>query len=228
MSSLPAGSVGSDRSSGDRFIASSLDTINGSPSALPSTPVLQCRERRRQSQRGRDSSQLTVAKTPHIWGEEAVQSQLRSSCRNYDTYGQCITGKGHDRDTLQCRVKVKKLQNTYHKAQEANCHSGAAPTSCQFYKKLDMISMVTPTSTAKSPMDTSGACVPVEIGPSQAEEILDEDVEGERDPEAEDDSVSRDACSQELFPGGGYPVTAVRAWTFCLMSCCTPRQKNKN
>ncbi|EMP37987.1 hypothetical protein UY3_04745 [Chelonia mydas] len=53
-----------------------------------------------------------------IWGEEAVQTQLCSSHRNYDTYeqiSQCMTERGHDRDTLQCRVKVKKLRNTYHK-----------------------------------------------------------------------------------------------------------------
>ncbi|EMP38793.1 Hemicentin-1 [Chelonia mydas] len=36
-------------------------------------------------------------------------------------------------------------------------------------------------------------------GPSQEEEILDDDVERERDPEAEGDSEVRDACSQELF-----------------------------
>ncbi|EMP28087.1 hypothetical protein UY3_14737 [Chelonia mydas] len=38
--------------------------------------------------------------------------------------------------------------------------------------------------------------MPIESGPSQEEEILDEDEEG--DPEAEDVSEARDACSQEL------------------------------
>ncbi|EMP31632.1 Putative protein C11orf61 like protein [Chelonia mydas] len=37
--------------------------------------------------------------------------------------------------------------------------------------------------------------MPVERGPTQEEEILDEDMEGE----VEDDSEVRDACSQELF-----------------------------
>ncbi|XP_053862020.1 uncharacterized protein LOC128824493 isoform X2 [Malaclemys terrapin pileata] len=135
-----------------------------------------------------------------IWGEEAVQSQLRSSRRNYDTYGQisrCMTERGHDWDTLQCRVKVKELRNTYHKAREANRRSGAVPTSCRFYKELDVILGGDPTSTAKTPVDTLVARVPVESGPSQEEEILDE--EGEGDPEAEDDSEVRDECSQELF-----------------------------
>ncbi|EMP37296.1 Zinc finger and SCAN domain-containing protein 20 [Chelonia mydas] len=123
-----------------------------------------------------------------IWDEEAVQSQLRSSHRNYDTYRQisrCMTERGHDRDTLQCRFKVKELQNTYRKAQEANCRSGAAPMSCQFYKELDAIFGGDPTSSAKATVDTSEAFVPVESGLSQEEEILHE--EGEGDPEAEDD-----------------------------------------
>ncbi|EMP25486.1 hypothetical protein UY3_17433 [Chelonia mydas] len=47
--------------------------------------------------------------------------------------------RGHDRDTQQCRIKVKELQNAYHKACGATSHSGAAPTTCRFYKELDMI-----------------------------------------------------------------------------------------
>ncbi|EMP38459.1 Zinc finger and SCAN domain-containing protein 20 [Chelonia mydas] len=72
-----------------------------------------------------------------IWGEESVQSQLRSSCRNFDTYRQISQGlckKGYDRDMLQCRVKIKELRQAYQKAREANCCSDAAPKTCQFYK----------------------------------------------------------------------------------------------
>ncbi|EMP28994.1 Prolyl endopeptidase [Chelonia mydas] len=147
-----------------------------------------------------------------IWGEEAVQSQLCSNCSNYYTYGQisrCMTEGGHDRDTLQCRVKVKKLRNAYHKVGEANHCSDAVPTSCRFYKELDAVHGSNPTSTAKATVDSlvdhvpveSGRSttakatvdslvdrVPVESGQSQEEEeILDEDVEWEGDPKAEDD-----------------------------------------
>ncbi|EMP39885.1 hypothetical protein UY3_02904 [Chelonia mydas] len=117
-----------------------------------------------------------------IWGEEAVQSHLRSSRRNYDTYGQisrCMTER-RDRNMLQCRVKVKELRNTYHKVQEANRRSGAT-LSWQFYEELDAILGGDQTSSAKIIVDTSVARVPVESGPSQEEEMLDEDVEGERD-----------------------------------------------
>ncbi|EMP34511.1 hypothetical protein UY3_08340 [Chelonia mydas] len=132
-----------------------------------------------------------------IWGEEAVQYQLRSSCRNYTTHGQVSQGmiaRGHDQDTLQCRVKVKELWNAYHKVREANHHSSAAPTSCRFYKDLDVILSSEPTSTAKTTVDTSVARMSVDSGPSQEEEILDED--GEGDPEAVDES---EACSQLFF-----------------------------
>ncbi|EMP32465.1 hypothetical protein UY3_10429 [Chelonia mydas] len=84
-----------------------------------------------------------------IWGKEAVQSQLCSSCRNDDTYGQisrCMTERGHDQDTLQCTVEVKELRNAYHKAWEANA---AAPMSCQFYKELDAVLGGDPTSASE-------------------------------------------------------------------------------
>ncbi|EMP35677.1 hypothetical protein UY3_07163 [Chelonia mydas] len=92
-----------------------------------------------------------------------------------------------------CRIKVKELQNAFHKRREANHHSGAVPTSCWLYTQLNAIFGGDPTSTEKVTVDTSVACIPVESGPSQEEEILDEDVE------EEDDSEVRDTCSQELF-----------------------------
>nr|XP_048695700.1 uncharacterized protein LOC125632086 [Caretta caretta] len=105
--------------------------------------------------------------------------------------------RGHDQETLQCRIKLKELRNAYHKVQEANHCSSAAPTSCRFYKELDKILGGNPTTTAKTTMDTLLAHEPVESGQSQEEEILDKD--GEGDPAAEDDSEVRGACSQELF-----------------------------
>ncbi|EMP33413.1 hypothetical protein UY3_09396 [Chelonia mydas] len=114
-----------------------------------------------------------------IWGEGAVQSQLSSSNRNYDTYEQisrCMIERGHDWDTLQCRVKVKELRNAYHKACVANRCSGTVHRSCRFYKELDVILGGDPTSTAKTTVDTSLARMPVECGPSQEKEILDKDV----------------------------------------------------
>ncbi|EMP27584.1 hypothetical protein UY3_15321 [Chelonia mydas] len=93
-----------------------------------------------------------------VWGEEAVQSQLRSSCRNYNTFGQIsrdMMEMGHDWDAVQCRVKVKERRDAYRKAHEANRFSGAAPATCCFYKEPDAILGADPTSTLKTTMDTS-------------------------------------------------------------------------
>ncbi|XP_065426509.1 zinc finger and SCAN domain-containing protein 29-like [Chrysemys picta bellii] len=93
-----------------------------------------------------------------VWGEEAVQSQLRSSRRNYDTFGKVskdMMERGHDRDTLQCRIKVKELRSAYRKAHDANGRLGAPPATCRFYKELDVILGVNPTSTPSTTMDTS-------------------------------------------------------------------------
>ncbi|EMP31496.1 Zinc finger and SCAN domain-containing protein 29 [Chelonia mydas] len=128
-----------------------------------------------------------------VWGEEAVLSQLRSTRRNYDTFGQIsrdMMERGHDRDTLQCRVKVKELWNAYRKAREANSHSGAAPATCRFYKALDAILGGNPTSTLRPTMDTSS---------TRQEEEEESGSEG-AEPE-EDTPESLDACSQELFSG---------------------------
>ncbi|XP_065453198.1 uncharacterized protein LOC135983790 [Chrysemys picta bellii] len=127
----------------------------------------------------------------NVWGEEAVQSQLHSSRRNYDTFGQisrAMMERGHDRDALQCRIKVKELWNAYHKAREANHRSGAAPATCRFYKELDAIVGGDPTSTPSNTMDTS------ERGEEEEKESRSEGAGAEGDtPE------SLEACSQELF-----------------------------
>ncbi|XP_053876199.1 uncharacterized protein LOC128832672 [Malaclemys terrapin pileata] len=131
-----------------------------------------------------------------IWGEEAVQSQLRSSRRNYDTNGQisrCMTGRGHDQDTLQCRVKVKELRNAYPKVQEANCCSSAVPMSCQFYKELDAILGDDPTGTCGYLVGSHASREWTEPGGGNLGQ------RGGGNPEAENDSEARDACSPELF-----------------------------
>ncbi|KAM7180674.1 uncharacterized protein RBU57_017068 [Macrochelys suwanniensis] len=128
-------------------------------------------------------------------GEEAVQSQLCSSGRNYDTFGQIsrdMMEGGHDQDTLQCRVKVKVLRNAYRKAHEANRRSDAAPATCRFYKELDAILGGDPTSTPRTTMDTS------EPSPTRQEE--EEQQGGSDGAEEEEDTLeSLDACSQEPF-----------------------------
>ncbi|KAG6933502.1 zinc finger and SCAN domain containing 29, partial [Chelydra serpentina] len=92
-----------------------------------------------------------------VWGEEAVQSQLRSSWRNFDTFGQisrAMIERGHDRDAMQCRIKVKELRSAYRKSREANSCSGAPPKTCRFYKELDAILGGDPTTVPSTTVDT--------------------------------------------------------------------------
>ncbi|EMP35161.1 hypothetical protein UY3_07673 [Chelonia mydas] len=84
--------------------------------------------------------------------------------------------RSYGRDTLQRRVKVKELQNAYHKAREANGRSGAVPTTCRFYKELDAILGGDPTSTLKSTVDTSEA-VPAQSATGQEEKSRSEGAE---------------------------------------------------
>ncbi|XP_050799710.1 zinc finger and SCAN domain-containing protein 20-like [Gopherus flavomarginatus] len=128
-----------------------------------------------------------------VWGEEAVQTQLRSRRRNYDTYGQILQSlmrRGHERDALQCRVKIKELRSAYCKAREGNRRSGAAPTTCRFYKELDAMLGCDPTANPRSTMESSeqGAVGDVvEDGDSEATGV------------AGDTPESQDTCSQDLF-----------------------------
>ncbi|CAM5166778.1 unnamed protein product, partial [Natator depressus] len=131
-----------------------------------------------------------------VLGEEAVQSQLRSSHRNYDTFGHIqrdMMERGHYKDALQCRIKVKELRNAYRKAREANRCSGAAPATCHFYKELDAILWGDPTSTPSTNMNTSQPS-------STRREEEEEQQSRSKGAEVEEDTPeSLDACSQELF-----------------------------
>ncbi|XP_050797837.1 zinc finger and SCAN domain-containing protein 29-like [Gopherus flavomarginatus] len=118
------------------------------------------------------------------------QSQLHTSHKNFDTYGQIacsLQEKGYDWVRLQCRAKVKELRKVYHKAGEENCCSGAVPQTCHFYKELDGILAGDLTSTAKSTMDISVGLELVESVSNPEEEVTDEEVESE-DGEPHDES----------------------------------------
>ncbi|XP_050825542.1 zinc finger and SCAN domain-containing protein 20-like [Gopherus flavomarginatus] len=128
-----------------------------------------------------------------VWGEEAVQAQLRSSRRNYYTYGQISQSlliRGHERDALQCRVKIKELRSAYCKAHEGNRRSGAGPTTCRFYKELDAILGCDPTANPRSTMESSEEG---EVGEGV------EEAESEATGVEGDTPESQEACSQELF-----------------------------
>ncbi|XP_074924488.1 uncharacterized protein LOC142047182 [Chelonoidis abingdonii] len=100
--------------------------------------------------------------------------------------------RGHERDVVQCRVKVKELRSAQCKAREGNRRSGAAPMTCRFYKELDAIVGGDPTANPRTTMDSSeqgeeGEGEGVEATESEATEVVGDTLE------------SQEACSQELF-----------------------------
>ncbi|KAM7172793.1 uncharacterized protein RBU57_003621 [Macrochelys suwanniensis] len=97
--------------------------------------------------------------------------------------------RGHDRDAMQCRIKVKELRSAYRKAREANSRSGAPPKTCRFYKELDAILGGDPTTVPSTTMDT---------GKRDEEEGVEEN-RSEGAVAGGDTPDSLGACSQELF-----------------------------
>ncbi|XP_073216254.1 uncharacterized protein [Lepidochelys kempii] len=150
-----------------------------------------------------------------VWREEAVQSQLRSSRRNYDTFGQIsrdMMERSHDWDALQCRINVKELQNAYRKARKTNSRSSAAPATCRFYKELNAILGGDPTSIPRITMDTSE--------PSATRQ--EEEQSRSKGAVAEKDTPeSLDACNQELFFS---QEEGSQSWRLVLAEGQTPDQ----
>ncbi|XP_065409189.1 uncharacterized protein LOC122173773 [Chrysemys picta bellii] len=83
-----------------------------------------------------------------VWGEESVLAELRSKRRNAKTFektSKCMMERGHNRDSDQCRVKIKELRQAYQKTggkrslrvraadmpllRQAACSSGGAATT---------------------------------------------------------------------------------------------------
>ncbi|XP_074980679.1 uncharacterized protein LOC142070672 [Caretta caretta] len=136
-----------------------------------------------------------------IWGEEAVQSQLHSSWRNFNSNSQISHGmleKGYEWDMQQCHAKIKEWRQVYQKARESNPHSGIALKTCQFYKELDTILGGRGGAATKRPVDTSVGLETVDSRISLKDEVVDKEVELEEKMEQVTGS-SRTMGSQELF-----------------------------
>uniref|UniRef100_A0A8C3F4E2 SCAN box domain-containing protein n=1 Tax=Chrysemys picta bellii TaxID=8478 RepID=A0A8C3F4E2_CHRPI len=77
-----------------------------------------------------------------IWGEDSVLVELHSKRRNAKTFEKISEGmmeKGHNRDSDQCRVKVKEVRQAYQKTKEANGRSRSEPWTCRLYAELHAI-----------------------------------------------------------------------------------------
>ncbi|KAM9155337.1 uncharacterized protein ACDP82_003884 [Pangshura tecta] len=135
-----------------------------------------------------------------VWGEDSVLTELRSKRGNekvFERISKAMMDKGHSRDSVQCRVKVKELRQAYQKTKEANGRSGAGPKTCHFYTELPAILGGCTTTTPPLSVDSK---VGVVIS-AMAEDSADgeDDDEEEEDELAESTQHSVSPNSQELF-----------------------------
>ncbi|XP_065414547.1 myb/SANT-like DNA-binding domain-containing protein 2 [Chrysemys picta bellii] len=136
-----------------------------------------------------------------VWGEDSVLAELRSKRRNAKTFEKISKGmmeRGHNRDSEQCRVKVKELRQAYQKTKEANGRSGSEPRTCRYYAELHAILGGAATTTPPLFVDSgSGIVSTPEDSADGVEE--EEEEEEEEDELAESTQHSLLPNSQDLF-----------------------------
>ncbi|XP_065435510.1 SRRM2 protein homolog rsr-2-like [Chrysemys picta bellii] len=135
-----------------------------------------------------------------VWGEDSVLAELRSKRRNAKTFEKISKGmmeRGHNRDSEQCRVKVKELRQAYQKTKEANGRSGSEPRTCRFYAELHAILGGAATTTPPVIVD-SGSGIVSSATPEDSADGGEEEEEDE-DELAESTQHSVIPNSQDLF-----------------------------
>ncbi|XP_065406198.1 myb/SANT-like DNA-binding domain-containing protein 2 [Chrysemys picta bellii] len=135
-----------------------------------------------------------------IWGEDSVLAELRLTRQNAKTFEKISKGmmeRGHNRDSEQCRMKVKELRQAYQKTKEANGRSRSEPQTCRFYAELHAIlgggATTTPPLTVDSEAGVISSATPEDSADGEEEE------EDEKDELAESTQHSILPNSQDLF-----------------------------
>ncbi|XP_065409692.1 myb/SANT-like DNA-binding domain-containing protein 2 [Chrysemys picta bellii] len=132
-----------------------------------------------------------------IWGEDSVLAELSSKRPNAKTFEKISKGmmeRGHNRDSDQCRVKVKELRQAYQKTKEANGRSGSEPRTCRFYAELHAVLGGAATTTPPLTVDSEAGI----ISSATPEDSADGEEE-EEDELAENTQHSILPNSQDLF-----------------------------
>ncbi|KAM9128240.1 uncharacterized protein ACDP82_012141 [Pangshura tecta] len=126
--------------------------------------------------------------------------ELRSKRRNekvFERISKAMMDKGHSRDSVQCRVKVKELRQAYQKTKEANGRSGTGPKTCRFYAELHAILGGCATSSPPLSLDSDvGVVIAMAEDDADGEDYNEE---ADEDDLAESTQHSVSPNSQELF-----------------------------
>ncbi|XP_074797077.1 uncharacterized protein LOC141978669 [Natator depressus] len=96
---------------------------------------------------------------------------------------------GHNRDSKQCRVKLKELRQAYQKTREANGRSGSEPQTCHCYDELQAILWVQP------PLPQ-----PCCLTPSMEIETTRKQVLGDEEDDDDDEVVDSKQAEKPIFP----------------------------
>ncbi|XP_074918070.1 uncharacterized protein LOC142046237 [Chelonoidis abingdonii] len=88
--------------------------------------------------------------------------------------------RGHNRDSLQCRVKVKEVRQAYQKTKETNGRSRAEPQTCCFYAELHAILGGAATTTPPLTVDSKEGVISA---------MPEDSADGEDEEEEEDDEL---------------------------------------
>ncbi|XP_065421929.1 SRRM2 protein homolog rsr-2-like [Chrysemys picta bellii] len=148
-----------------------------------------------------------------VWGEDSVLAELRSKRRNAKTFEKISKGmmeRGHNRDSEQCRVKVKELRQAYQKTKEANGRSGSEPRTCRYYAELHAILGGAATTTPPLFVDSGSGIVST---PEDSADGVEEEEEEEEDELAESTQHSILPNSQDLITLTEVPSQASQAST---------------
>ncbi|KAM9143939.1 uncharacterized protein ACDP82_007654 [Pangshura tecta] len=98
--------------------------------------------------------------------------------------------RGHTRDSLKCRVKVKELRQAYQKPKEANGRSTAGPKTSRFYAELHAILGGSATTTPPLTVDSEAGVILA---------MPEDSADGEDEEEEEEDELA-DSTQHSVLP----------------------------
>ncbi|XP_053872441.1 uncharacterized protein LOC128830600 isoform X2 [Malaclemys terrapin pileata] len=117
----------------------------------------------------------------------------KTNAKTFEKISKGMMERGHNRDSDQCHMKVKKLRQAYQKTKEANGHSRSEPRTCRFYAELHAVLGGAATTTPPLTVDSEAGVI------SSATPEDSADGEEEEDELAESTQHSVLPNSQDLF-----------------------------
>ena len=92
--------------------------------------------------RGSTWSDEKVKELLSIWGEKKVQLELDGAKRKapiHEKIAQALQEKGFNRDSEQCKTKIKSLKRVYRPIKDHHNKTGNDKKKCQYYDEMDAI-----------------------------------------------------------------------------------------